>query len=136
MLRRRAATELAEDFERLGRLNREKIRPFLAASTVDYQELYKVTGEINNRARRIKSNSPIELKDKKGDKSDYEFDAARLRSVIPELGRLIDTFLGNPVFHTASPRDDELRSNAGRDLESIIRLSGKINKIAKRMAKS
>jgi len=35
-----------------------------------------------------------------------------------------------------SPNDDELRSNAGRALEGIIRLSETINKIAKQLGRT
>jgi hypothetical protein len=133
--RRRAAAELAEDFGRLRRINTERILPLSASSSLDYKELAQVTGEINSRAKRIKSNSPLALKEKKSERQAYEVDAARLGSMLPELNRLIDSFLGNPVFQTASVHDDELRSTAGRDLESIIWLSDTINKIAKRLAK-
>ena len=136
MLRRQAVAELAEDLERLMRINRERILPLSATSSLDYKELSQVTDEIKRRAKRIKSNSPLALREKKGKKRAYEADAAHLVSMLPELSRLIDSFLGNPGFYTASVRDDEIRSTAGRDLESIIRLSDTINKIAKRLARA
>lgn len=133
MLRRRAAAELAEDFERLRLINRERIVSLSSSSALNYKDLSQLTGEINRRAKRIKSNIHLALKQKKGEKRTYETDAARLGSLLPELSHLIDSFLGSPVFHTASVRDDELRSTAGRDLESIIRLSETLNKVAKRL---
>jgi hypothetical protein len=136
MLRRVAAAELAEDFERLRRINREGTLTLASISSVDYQKLSQVTSEIKRRAKRIKSNSPLALRGTKGNKQAYEADAAHLVSMLPELSRLIDSFLGSPVFSTASARDDELRSTAGRDLENIIRLSDTINKIAKRLART
>jgi len=136
MLRRRAASELSEDFKRLRQLNLEKVVPLSSASPPDYKELSLVTGEINSRAKRIKSNSPLALKEKKGEKRVYDADAGRLGSMLPELSQLIERFLGNPVFSTASVHDDELRSTAGRDLENIIRLSDTINKIARRLIRT
>jgi hypothetical protein len=136
LLRRRVAAELAEDFERLRRINREKIAPLSSSASLDYKELSQAVGEINTRAKRIKANSPLALKEKKAEKSTYDADAARLRSMLPELSRLIDSFLGSPVFHVTSINDDELRSTAGRDLAGIIRLSETINKIAKRLARA
>lgn len=136
MLRRRAAAELAEDFERLRRINRERIGSLSSSSPLNYKGLSQLTGEINRRAKRIKSNIHLALKEKKNEKRTYEADATRLGSLLPELSRLIDSFLGSPVFHTASARDEELRSTAGRDLESIIRLSETINKVAKRLIKT
>jgi hypothetical protein len=133
LLRRRVAAELAEDFDSLSRINRERVLLLLSPSSLDYKRLSQVTSEINRRAKRIKSNTPLALRIKKGEKPAYEVDAARLGSMLPELSRLIDSFLGNPVFHTASFHDAELRSTAGRDLERIIRLSETVNKIAKRL---
>jgi hypothetical protein len=136
LLRRRVAAELAEDFERLRRINRERIVPLSSAASFDYKELSKAVGEINTRAKRIKDNSPLALKEKKGEKPVHDADAARLGSMLTQLSRLIDSFLSSPVFHVTSTNDDELRSAAGRDLEGIIRLSETINKIAKRLAKA
>jgi len=136
LLRRRLAAELAEDFERLRRINREKIGPLSSSSSLDYKELSQAAGEINKRAKRIKSNSPLALNEKKVEKLTDDADAARLGSMLPELSRLIDSFLGSPVFHVTSINDDELRSTAGRDLVGIIRLSETINKIAKRLARA
>lgn len=136
LLRRRAAAELAEDLDRLKRINRERIVPLSSSQSLDYNALSQVTGEINGRAKRIKSNSPLALRGKKGEKRTYDTDAAHLASLLPELSRLIETFLANPVFSTASAHDDELRTTAGRDLESIIRLSDTISKVAKRLAKT
>jgi len=135
MLRRRAAAELAEDFDRLRRINRETIPILSSSPSLDYRNLSRITGEINGRAKRIKSNSPLALRQKKGEKRTYEADAAHLVSMLPELSRLIESFLANPVFSTASVHDDDLRSIAGRDLESIIRLSDTISKAAKRLAR-
>jgi hypothetical protein len=136
LLRRRLAAELAEDFERLRRINREKIAPLSSSASLDYKELSQVAGEINTRAKRIKANSPIALNEKKVERPAYDADAARLGSMLPELSRLIDSFLGSPVFHVTSINDDELRSTAGRDLVGIIRLSETINKIARRLARA
>ena len=53
-------------------------------------------------------------------------------SMLPELSRLIDSFLDSPIFRVASADDAALRLKAKRDLECIIKLSEAINKIAKR----
>lgn len=136
MQRRRAAAELSENFKRLRQINLEKVVPLSSASSFDYKELSLVAGEINSRAKRIKSNSPLALREKKGEKTVYAEDPGRLGSMLPELSSLIESFLGSPVFYTASVHDDELRSTAGRDLENIIRLSNAINKIARRLIRT
>jgi hypothetical protein len=55
--------------------------------------------------------------------------------MLPELSRLINSFLGSPVFRLSSPNDATLRLKASRDLDGIIKLSETINKIAKRSTK-
>lgn len=136
LLRRRLAAELAEDFDRLGRINREKIVPLSSSTNYDYKELSQTAGEINKRAKRIKSNSPLPLKEKKVEKAGYAPEVSDVGTLLPELSRLIDSFLGSSIFHVTSVNDEELRSTTGRDLEGIIRLSDTINKIAKRLAKA
>ena len=136
LLRRRLAAELAEDFERLMRINKEKLARLASSESLDYKELSQPAGEINKRAKRIKSNTPVLVKEKKVETASYQEDAATLGSMLPELSRMIDSFLGSSIFRIASINDDELRSTAGRNLEGIIRLSETINKIAKRLARA
>jgi hypothetical protein len=136
LLRRQRAAELAEDFQRLRRISQENLAALSTASSLDYTQLAQVVGEINKRAKRIKSNSPLLMfKDKRVEKSSYEEDAGQLGSMLPELSRLIDSFLASPTSQVTPINDDELRSTAGRDLESIVRLSATINRIAKRLAR-
>lgn len=136
LLRRQLAAELAEDFKRLRLINGEKLAPLGTSASLDYSELSRAVSDVNKRARRIKSNSPLLiLKEKKVEKTSYEADATRLGSMIPELSRMIDSFLGSSVFRVASVNDDQVRLAAGRDLDGIIRLSETISKIAKRLAK-
>ena len=68
----------------------------------------------------------------KGEKIRYDEDpdSDHLASKLPELSRLIDSFLGSPVFRLNSPNDAALRLKASRDLDGIIKLSDTINKIA------
>ncbi|MFY9556021.1 MAG: hypothetical protein WAV20_05230 [Blastocatellia bacterium] len=134
--RREKAARLTEDFERLERLNAERIAPLSSTTSIDYKELSTATAEIKDRAVRIKYSIALPLKGKKSEKIRYEPDADRLSFLLPELSRVITSFLGNPVFRLSSPNDEELRSAARQDLESIIKLSETINKIAKRLSKA
>ena len=133
LLRRRVAAELTEDFEQLKRINRERIVPLSSSATLDYKYLSELAGEINSRAKRIRGNIPFALKEKKGEKVPRDADPASLASMLPELSRLIDSFLGSRVFHVTSVDDGELRVNAGQDLVGINRLSETIAKAAKRL---
>src|SRR5438128_4308061 len=132
--RRRAGAQLYQDFRRLKQINDETISPPAGAGAQDYKKLSRATGELMDRAARIKYNIPFSIKHR--EQIRYEGDPMQLDSMLPQLGRVIESFLGNPVLRTESPKDAELRAQAGRDLDGIIKLSKAVNKIAKRLNKA
>ncbi|MEK6410212.1 MAG: hypothetical protein AABN34_25075 [Acidobacteriota bacterium] len=131
-VRRRRETQLSEDFEKLHSINVEKIAALSSAPSLDYKTLSDATADLKNRATRIKYNVPLLQVADKGEKIRYDENPAHLASMLPELSRLINGFLGSPVFRLSSANDAALRLKASRDLEGIIKLSETINKIAKR----
>jgi hypothetical protein len=135
-VRRRLNAQLIEDFEKLHSINVEKIATLSSSASMDHKALFDATADLKNRATRIKYNVPILQIADKGEKIRYEETPDCLSSMVPELGRLIDSFLGSPVFRLSSPNDAELRVKASRDLECIIKLSEMINKIAKRSTRT
>ena len=127
--RRRLERQLIEDLLKLDSIHAEKL------AALDYKSLSETTADLKNRATRIKYNVPILMARGKGDKPRYEENPDRLPSMLPELSRLIDSFLGSPIFRETSANDGELRAKAVRDLEGIIVLSDTISKVARRMNK-
>ena len=135
-VRRRRDAQLSEDFEKLHSINVEKIASQSSAPSLDYKTLSDATADLKNRATRIKYNVPVLQVADKGEKIRYDETPDYLASMLPELSRLINGFLGSPVFRLNSPNDAALRLKASRDLEGIIKLSETINKIAKRSTKT
>lgn len=131
-VRRRMDAQLSDDFEKLQSINVEKIATQSSAPSLDYKTLSGATADLKSRATRIKYNVPLLQVVDKGEKIRYDENPDHLPSMLPELSRLIDSFLGSPVFRLNSPNDGALRLKASRDLEGIIKLSETINKIAKR----
>jgi len=136
-VRRRQNAQLSEDFEKLHSINVEKIATQASAASLDYKTLCDATADLKTRASRIKYNVPLLQVVDKGEKIRYDEDPDpdHLASKLPELSRLINSFLGSPVFRLSSPNDAALRLKASRDLDGIIKLSDTINKIAKRLSK-
>jgi hypothetical protein len=134
-VRRRRDAQLGEDFEKLHSINVEKIATLSNAPSLDYKTLSDATADLKNRATRIKYNVLLLQVADKGEKIRYDDNPDHLASMLPELSRLINSFLGSPVFRLNSPNDSELRLKASRDLDGIIKLSETINKIAKRSTK-
>jgi len=137
-VRRRQNAQLSEDFEKLHSINVEKIATQASAASLDYKSLCDATADLKTRASRIKYNVPLLQVVDKGEKIRYDEDPDpdHLASKLPELSRLINSFLGSPVFRLNSPNDAALRVKASRDLDGIIKLSDTINKIAKRSTRT
>ena len=125
----RLERQLREDFLKLDSINAQKL------AALDYKSLSEATADLKNRARRIKYNVPVLMVPGKSEKPRYDENPDQLPSMLPELSRLIDSFLGSPIFRETSPNDAELRARAVRDLEGIIALSDTINRVAKRVNK-
>jgi hypothetical protein len=134
-VRRRQNAQLSEDFEKLHLINVEKIATQSSTPSLDYKALADATADLKNRASRIKNNVPLLQVVDKGEKIRYDENPEHLASTLPELSRLISSFLGSPVFRLSSPNDAALRLKASRDLDGIIKLSETINKIVKRSTK-
>lgn len=132
----RLANQLIQDFDRLWQIDADKIAPLLTAGSVDYKNLSQAAAEIKQRATRIKNTLALAVEDKKGEKVRYEADAGKLGTMLPELDRVIKSFIGNPVFRVNSPNEAELRSAAAHDLDAIINVSEAVNKVAKSLSKS
>jgi len=132
-IRRKLDAQLSEDFEKLHSINVEKIAAQSAAPSFDYKTLYDATNDLKTRATRIKYNVTLLKVADKAEKPHYEENPDQLPTMLPELSRLINSFLGSPVFRLNSPNDVALRLKASRDLDGIIRLSETINKITKRL---
>ena len=135
-VRRRREAQLSEDFEKLYSINVEKIATQSSAPLLDHKTLSDATADLKNRANRIKYNVPLLQVVDKGEKIRYDEDPDHLASMLPELSRLISSFLGSPVFRLTSPNDADLRLKASRDLDGIIKLSETINKITKHSSKT
>ena len=132
-IRRKLDAQLSEDFEKLHSINVEKIAAQSAAPSFDYKTLCDATNDLKTRATRIKYNVTLLKVADKAEKPHYEENPDQLPTMLPELSRLINSFLGSPVFRLNSPNDVALRLKASRDLDGIIRLSETINKITKRL---
>lgn len=135
-IRKRMNAQLNEDFEKLYSINVEKIATQSSAPSLDYKTLADVTGDLKNRATRIKYNVLLLQVADKGEKIRYDENPDHLAAMLPELSRLIDSFLDSPIFRLTSADDAALRLKAKRDLEGVIKLSDAINKIAKRSTRT
>ena len=134
-VKRRRDAQLREDFEKIHMIGNEKLTLLASAPSLDLKDLSDATADLKTRANRIKFSTPLLQMAGKGEGIRYDESPDRLTTMVPELSRLIHSFLSSPIFRLSSPNDAELRVRASRDLEAIIKLSETVNKIAKRSGK-
>jgi hypothetical protein len=130
-----ALKQATEDFQRLRDINQETLASPWAA--LDYKHVFEATAEIQKRSTRLKSNLllPVIVADKKK-KLPNKMDDSYLSASVSELRQLITNFVKNPVFYGDGSIDAGLQTQAARDLDGVIELSGRINKCAEKLGKS
>jgi len=127
-------TELVRDFEWIHSFREAYQDPH--SIVANYTRLWHDAAELTNHANHIRLNVPFPLS--RVDKKQVPVQnngAEDLAVVLADLNAVITSFLDNPVFRMAPPDDKELRVSAGRDLQAIIKLSERVNKLAKKLGK-
>lgn len=121
-----------EDFNRILTIHNEFARLLSASKPIEYNFISDSTAEIRKRASRLQStlnlhqlptDTPVV------EKTD-EFDDAQLKDALFRMCKQIQDFVTNPVIANPNTVDAEQLTNARRDLESLIQLSGHIKKEA------
>src|SRR6185369_3472510 len=92
-VRRRREAQLSEDFAKLYSINTDTIAAQVAAPSPNYKTLCDATADLKTRATRIKYSVPLLQVVDKGEKPKYEENPDRLPTMIPELNRMITSFL-------------------------------------------
>ena len=121
-----------EDFNRILTLHNEFARLLKASKPIEYNFISEASAEIKKRASRLQSTlnlhqlpteTPVVEKTN-------EFDDPQLKDALIRMCQQIKSFVTNPVIASPTTVDAEQLTNARRDLESLIQLSGHIKKEA------
>lgn len=104
---------------------------------LDYARITEDAGEIRKRASQLKGYLALPEPDKgqKQNKTGEILTPEGLRTAVISLDGLVNSFVWNPVFQRPGVIDMEQSVKAGRDLEGIIKLSGRIRESAEAMGK-
>lgn len=120
-----------EDFLELRRLRDNLIDQVSAHTKLDYSDISKMLSQIKDKAGRLKSNLVLPEATDETDERDFT-DAVTFKAALRLLDERINRFVVNPIFQ-ASGMDVVLATQASNDLRSIILLSEKLNKAAKKL---
>jgi malonyl CoA-acyl carrier protein transacylase len=121
-----------EDFNRILTINNEFARLLTGSKPIEYNFISEASAEIKKRASRLQSTLNLHqlptdkpVVEKADDLDDTQFKDALIR-----MCKQIRSFVTNPVIANPNTVDAQQLTNARRDLESLIQLSGHIKKEA------
>jgi hypothetical protein len=121
-----------EDFNRILTINNEFARLLTGSKPIEYNFISEASAEIKKRASRLQSTLNLHqlptdkpVAEKADDLDDTQFKDALIR-----MCKQIRSFVTNPVIANPNTVDAQQLTNARRDLESLIQLSGHLKKEA------
>ncbi|HEX8708352.1 MAG TPA: hypothetical protein VF723_08940 [Pyrinomonadaceae bacterium] len=126
------------DLARLQQTNYRLSEMAGAAAALDYGQIRKQAAQLRKSAARLKTNLslPQPEKGEKPKKEEQEPGPEDLKAAIADLDSLVRTLSSNPIFNLSGVLDVEHSVNARRDLEEIIKLSGRIQKHAESLSRA
>lgn len=129
--RKLIVNQIFEDFERLQIANREMMKASATLNTTSYKQISSLAGEMNKRAKRLKSNLGVpDLGEKKKDAEPAPAtDTPQLKDLLQALDVSVKSFVTSPLFK--DPRITDVRHlvNLRRDILSVIELSHTVKKV-------
>ncbi|HEV2836337.1 MAG TPA: hypothetical protein VGW58_13510 [Pyrinomonadaceae bacterium] len=125
-------TQTEEDFNRILTLHNEIARLLSASKPIEYNFISDAGAEIKKRATRLQSTLALRQLPTETpvvEKTD-ELNDPQMKDALIRMCKQIRSFVTNPVIANPSTVDAQQLSNARRDLESLIQLSGHLKKEA------
>ena len=128
--------QINDDFKALQVLNNKVMTAVTGQAGVDYKSLADEISEIGSRASRLKTNLALPKVESSKDKLDSEvFNEKDFRERMLSFDKVVVSFVTNKIFSEANVIDVELAKQASGDLVAIIERSGKLKKVALKLAK-
>lgn len=121
-----------EDFNRILTLHNEIARLLAASKPIEYTFISDASAEIKKRASRLQSTLGLHQLPNEtpvAEKS-AELDDTQMKSELVRMCNQIRDFVSNPVIANPNTVDAQQLTNARRELESLIQLSGHLKKEA------
>lgn len=121
-----------QDFNRILTLHNEFARLLTAAKPIQYNFISEASAEIKKRATRLQSTLNLHQlpTDTPVVEKTEELDDTQLKDALFRMCKQIKSFVTNPVIANPNTVDAQQLTDARRDLEGLIQLSGHIKKEA------
>ncbi|HMG36508.1 MAG TPA: hypothetical protein VKM94_21405 [Blastocatellia bacterium] len=129
-----AIDQMREDFRRIQVVRNEIARIVLSDKAIDFKQVSTEVIEVGKRAERLKGYlMPAGSQQKKTEVDPAEIGREDMKPALTKLCKLIDRFVDNPVLKEPGTTNIEQSAQLGRDLVSIVELSGNIKKCAEKI---
>jgi hypothetical protein len=121
-----------EDFNRILTLHNEFARLLGASKAIDYSFISDASAEIKKRASRLQSTLALHQLPSETPvvESSDDLTDTQMKDAVIRMCNQIRDFVTNPVIANPNTVDAKQLTNARRDLESVIQLSGHLKKEA------
>jgi|SRR6185503_2698639 len=128
--------QVKEDFERIQIINGDVLQAPATIAKPDYERISESAAEIQKRATRLKSNlfPPKSKKQKKEIEPGPE--DQELKSLLTLLDKSLSSFTQNPMFQNTKVVTPQDSTDAEKELEAVINISGRITNEAERKKKA
>jgi len=124
--------QTAEDFDRILTIHNEFARMLSASKPIEYNFISEASAEIRKRAARLQSTlnlHQLQTETPVVENTDA-LDETQFKDTLIRMCKQIRSFVTNPVIENPNTVDAQQLTNARRDLESVIQLSGHLKKEA------
>ena len=125
--------QIEEDFNRILTLHNEIARALSSKNALDYKFVSEATAEIKKRASRVQSTFHLEPEEGYTAEKLEEIEDAQMKDSLIKLCKQIRSFVTNPSIENPNTVDAAQLTQARKDLEGLIQLSGQIKKDADRI---
>ena len=129
-------TEIKRDFEGIQKLQSSIVKAYVKGEKVNYNEIGKLSLEMNKRALNLNSNlfaASVQIKE--AEKIDSKTSKS-VKNLIIDLDNNVGNFAKSPMFQNLRIVDPAVSEKARLDLEQIIKLSAELNQVADKITKS
>jgi len=130
-----ALAQIQDDFTKLQIVNRDLGRAAIKADALDLRFVTRAASDLGKYAQRLNENLALPEPEPLGNETATAVLDSResLKPAILNLVKVVFRFVDNPFFKEASVVDTQLTTEARRDLEHIIKLSGALRKSSEKL---
>jgi hypothetical protein len=129
--------QISDDFRDMQGLNNKMMADTWSREVPNYDFISDMISQIRGKANRLKLNLSLP-ESQNSDRKEFhlgDVNVQQFRAALLVLDKSIMSFVTNPIFRETKIVEMKMATQASRDLETVLQLSGNIKKAASRLNK-